>query len=59
MVQLLDVLGVADALAIPVRAVYDLVESRDPDLRLPVVRIGRRVRFDPNEIAAWVGAHRS
>jgi excisionase family DNA binding protein len=57
--QLLDVQGVADTLAIPVRAVYDLVEERDSSLRLPVVRIGRRVRFDPDDIAAWVAAHRS
>ncbi|MGH2596124.1 MAG: helix-turn-helix domain-containing protein [Actinomycetota bacterium] len=58
-IQLLNVQDVADVLAIPVRAVYDLVESRDSSLRLRVVRIGRRVRFDPADVAAWVEGHRS
>lgn len=59
MVQLLDVRDVADVLRITPRAVYDLVESRDPSSRLPVVRIGRRIRFDPDVLTTYIQAHAS
>lgn len=59
MIQLLDVRDVADVLRITPRAVYDLVESRDASIRLPVVRIGRRVRFDPDVLTTYIQAHAS
>lgn len=51
---LLSVEEVAKFLGIPVRGVYDLVESRDPPVRLPHVKIGRRVRFLSEQVLDYV-----
>jgi predicted DNA-binding transcriptional regulator AlpA len=40
-----------------VRAVYNLVEHRNPDIRLPAIRIGRRLRWTRKGIDAYIAAH--
>jgi excisionase family DNA binding protein len=52
--RLLTVDDVAKIFGIPVRGVYDLVESRDPANRLPHVKIGRRVRFLSDQVFEYV-----
>lgn len=53
--QLLDIDAVAELLSTSVRHIRRLVQER----RIPVVRVGRLVRFDPVDIDAWLGEHRS
>ena len=53
--RLLDVEGVAEELSTSVRHIRRLVHER----RIPVVRVGRLVRFDPVDIAAWLDEHRT
>ncbi len=47
---LLDIEGVATHLNITVRHVRRLVFER----RIPHVKVGRLLRFDPAEVAAWL-----
>ena len=47
---LLDITGVAEHLGVSVRHVRRLVAER----RIPFVKWGHLLRFDPEEIAAWI-----
>jgi excisionase family DNA binding protein len=49
---LLKVEEVAALLRVSVKLVYSMVETR----RIPHVRIGNRVRFDPQRLADWLKA---
>lgn len=51
---LLTVRDVAELLAVPVGRVYALCESRDASIRLPVVRLGRLVRFRREDVEAYI-----
>jgi excisionase family DNA binding protein len=53
--RLLDIAAVAEQLGTSVRHIRRLVQER----RIPVVRVGRLVRFDPVDIDAWLDRHRS
>lgn len=52
--QLLDIEAVARRLGVGVRYVRRLVAER----RIPFIKIGRLVRFDPDEIEAWINEAR-
>ena len=52
--QLLDVATVAAMMATSVRHVRRLVNDR----RIPYVKVGRFVRFDPVELKRWLAAGR-
>jgi excisionase family DNA binding protein len=54
LLRLLDVDGVADLLGVNVRHVRRLVAER----RIPFVKWGHRLRFDPNDLATWLDASR-
>ena len=49
---LLDIDGVAARLGMSTRFVRRLIEER----RVPFVKLGRLVRFDPVEVEAWIAA---
>lgn len=51
---LVDVAGAATMLGISVRHVRHLVAER----RIPYVKVGHFVRFDPGELAAWIDERR-
>jgi len=53
-VGLLDVADVAVRLGATVRFVRRLVAER----RIPYVKVGKFVRFDPVEVEAWIDDHR-
>jgi excisionase family DNA binding protein len=53
--RLLDVEGVAEELSTSVRHIRRLVHER----RIPVVRVGRLIRFDPADIEVWLDEHRT
>ena len=48
--RLLDLRGIADHLGTSERHVRRLVQER----RIPFIKIGHFVRFDPGEIAEWL-----
>jgi excisionase family DNA binding protein len=48
--ELLDVKGVAHVLGVTERYVRRLVAER----RIPFIKWGRYLRFDPAELAAWI-----
>ena len=52
--QLLTIDQLAERLGITVRHVRRLVADR----RVPYIKVGRLVRFDPNAIKAWLDAAR-
>src|SRR5208282_6724886 len=52
--ELLDQRHLAERLQITERHVRRLVAER----RIPFVKVGRFVRFDPEEIAAWIDGQR-
>ena len=52
--RLLTIAQVADALGVDVRHVRRLVHER----RIPFIKWGHLLRFDPADIAAWVDAYR-
>ena len=52
---LLDINGVAAHLGVNVRHVRRLVAER----RIPYVKWGHLLRFDPAELAAWIDASRT
>jgi excisionase family DNA binding protein len=52
--SLVNIDAVADRLGITVRHVRRLVAER----RIPYVKVGHLVRFDPAEISAWIDAAR-
>ena len=47
---LLDITGLAQRLGVNVRHVRRLVAER----RIPFIKWGHLIRFDPSEIAAWI-----
>lgn len=53
--HLLTIDQVADQLGITTRHIRRLVAER----RVPYLKVGRLVRFDPTEIANWLDRHRS
>ena len=53
--RLLDIDDVAEQLSTSVRHLRRLVQER----RIPVVRVGRLIRFDPVDLDAWLDEHRS
>ena len=52
--HLLDVPGLAAHLGVTERHVRRLIDER----RIPYLRWGHRIRFDPDEIARWLEAAR-
>lgn len=52
--QLLDVNQIADRLGVTPRFIRRLVEER----RIPFCKLGKFVRFDAAEVAAWVDDRR-
>lgn len=52
--HLLDIPALAEHLGITQRHVRRLVAER----RLPFVKVGRLVRFDPEDVAGWLAARR-
>ena len=52
--RLLDITGLAQHLGVNVRHVRRLVAER----RIPFIKWGHLIRFDPAEIAEWVEAAR-
>jgi excisionase family DNA binding protein len=52
--QLMTAPEVATLLRLPLKSVYDLVAMR----RIPVVRLGSRLRFDHSDVLAWIAKHR-
>jgi excisionase family DNA binding protein len=53
--RLLDIDAVAEQLGTSVRHLRRLVQER----RIPVVRVGRLIRFDPVDLDSWLDEHRS
>ncbi len=53
--QLLTIDQLAEQLGITVRHVRRLIAER----RVPFLRVGRLIRFDPAEIGTWLDHHRS
>ena len=51
---LLSIAQVADALGVDVRHVRRLVHER----RIPYIKWGHLLRFDPVELATWIDLHR-
>lgn len=52
---LMSIAEVADALGVDVRHVRRLVHER----RIPFIKWGHLLRFDPNDISAWIDAYRN
>lgn len=52
MVRLIDIAGLAEHLNVTERFVRRLVEER----RIPFLKIGKFIRFHPDEIRIWVAA---
>ncbi len=53
--RLLDIDAVAEMLNTSVRHIRRLVHEH----RIPVVRVGRLIRFDQGDLDAWLDEHRS
>jgi excisionase family DNA binding protein len=53
--RLLTIVEVATALGVDVRHVRRLVHER----RIPYIKWGHLLRFDPAEIATWIDHHRN
>jgi excisionase family DNA binding protein len=52
--RLIDIAGVAEQLGVSVRYVRRLVSQR----RIPYVKLGHYLRFDPAQIDAWIDGSR-
>lgn len=52
--HLIGVEGAADQLGVPVRHIRRLVAER----RIPYIKWGSRLHFDPVELDAWIERHR-
>lgn len=52
--RLLDIPSLAEHLGVSVRHVRRLVAER----RVPFIKWGHFIRFDPDEIARWLDGHR-
>jgi excisionase family DNA binding protein len=53
--QLVSISDVANQLGVDVRHVRRLVHEK----RIPYIKWGHLLRFDPAEIAAWIDSHRN
>jgi excisionase family DNA binding protein len=53
--QLMTIVEVATALGVDVRHVRRLVHER----RIPYIKWGHLLRFDPIELAGWIDTHRN
>jgi excisionase family DNA binding protein len=51
---LIDMATAAEHLGVSLRHVRRLVAEK----RIPYVKVGHLVRFDPGELAGWIDAHR-
>lgn len=51
---LLDITQLAERLGVPERFVRRLVEER----RIPFLKIGKYVRFDPDDVDRWIARQR-
>ncbi len=52
--RLLSIAEVADALGVDIRHIRRLVHER----RIPYIKWGHLLRFDPTDIAAWIDSYR-
>jgi excisionase family DNA binding protein len=52
--RLLDINGVAERCGVRVRFIRRLVAER----RIPYIKLGHLLRFDPDEIATWLDGQR-
>lgn len=52
--SLLDISAVAEVLGVEIRHVRRLVQER----RIPFIKWGHLLRFDPVDIEAWIDSHR-
>lgn len=52
---LLDIIQLAEHLGVTTRHIRHLIAGR----RIPFIRVGRFIRFDPVEVTAWLRAHRT
>lgn len=52
--RLLTIAEVADALGVEIRHVRRLVHEK----RIPYIKWGHLLRFDPTDITAWIDAYR-
>jgi excisionase family DNA binding protein len=52
--RLLDINGVAERCGVRVRFIRRLVADR----RIPYIKLGHLLRFDPDEITAWLAGQR-
>lgn len=53
--RLLDITGLAQHLGVNVRHVRRLVAER----RIPFIKWGHLIRFDPTQVAEWIDDHRN
>ena len=51
---LMTIAEVADALGVDIRHVRRLVHEK----RIPYIKWGHLLRFDPNDLTAWIDAYR-
>jgi excisionase family DNA binding protein len=51
--QLIDINALADLLGVQVRHVRRLVYER----RIPYIKWGHLIRFDPTEVEHWIASH--
>jgi excisionase family DNA binding protein len=54
---LLNLDDVSELLNVRRARIYELVESKNPALRLPCVRLGTQLRFRPEDVERYVDAH--
>lgn len=52
--KLMTVRDAGELLSLPLSSVYALVEQG----KIPCVRIGRRIRFDPGDLTRWLEARK-
>ena len=52
--RLIDIETVALQLGVCIKTVYGWVNMR----RIPFIKVGRLVRFDPSDIEAWISARK-
>lgn len=51
---MLTVRDVAALLRMPVKSIYSMVDQR----RIPVIRLGRSLRFLRSDVVTWLSKHR-
>jgi excisionase family DNA binding protein len=50
--KLLDIIQLAEILNIKKKTIYEWVRQR----KIPYIKLGGLIRFDPDEIEKWVGS---